>query len=210
MPIVYTQLIPANAAAAGYAEAKELARQTVALYGAVRFAGAGIGAGSCCAAAAVAGPDGFAAALLAGFGPAPFVGGFPQPIYGAALPYGVVAGNSQLAGGGLAVGPLGGHAERAALTAAGNAVLALYHLPGTTNAVIFVELTPCAGCQTWLNGGGGGVANPFNGIINGGGGTTLNVWWRWTYPDGGGVVAMNAFHAMTLPAQLAQINGATW
>ncbi|MEW5928985.1 MAG: hypothetical protein AB1941_16110 [Gemmatimonadota bacterium] len=207
MPVVAYQLVPANAGSPGYAVAKELARQTVAQFGAVRGLGVGIGGGSCCAAVALApaGGAGFpAGAALNAFGPPPGA----LPLYGGALPYGIAYGNSQLAAGGLALGPLGGHAERAALTGAGG--LALYTLPGTNHAVLFVELTPCGPCATWLGGGGGGVANPYNGVINGGGATTLNVWWRWVYPGDGGVPAMNAFHAMTVAAQLAQINGATW
>lgn len=148
------------------------------------------------------------AQVLTGFGGPPFIGGYPLPVFGAALPFSISYGNSQLAAGGLALGPLGGHAERAAITAAGNPGL-LPSSPGN-NGVLFVEFAPCAGCLAWLNGGGGGVANPYNGLINGGGPITLNVWWRWPYPDGGGVAVMNAFHAMALPAQLAQINGPAW
>lgn len=207
MPIAYFQLIPGNAASPGYGDAKELARHTVAQFGAVRGAGVGIAGGSCCAALAVTPNPGAgypAAATMAGFAPAPPV----VPMYGAALPFGIVFGNSQLAAGGLVPILVGGHAERAALTAAGAGGLVLYS-PGN-NAVLFVELAPCGPCQVWLGGGGGGVANPYNGVINGAGITTLNVWWRWPYPDGGGVAAMNAFHAQTLPIQLAQINGPTW
>lgn len=216
MPIVYNQLVPANNGQPGYAEAKELARQTVAQFGAVRFAGAGIAGGSCCAAVALAPAGGAlypAVAALTAFGPPPMgPGGVPLPagvpLYGPVLLYGIAFGNSQLAAGGLDLGPLGGHAEQAALTGAGGN--ALYTLPGT-NAVMFVELTPCLPrCQPWLNGGGGGVANPYNGTINGAGLTTLNVWWRWVYPGGGGLAAMNAFHGQALAAQLADINGAGW
>lgn len=226
MPIVYNQLIPANNGQVGYAVAKELARQQVAQFGAVRGAGVGVGPGSCCAALAVA-PNagvGFAAAnSLAGFAVAA-VGAVPPALWGGALAYSVVYGNSQMAAGGLVMGVVGGHAERAALTAAGNAGLNLY-MVALNQAVLFVELEPCGGCQNWLNGGGGGVANPFNGVINGAGAVTLNVWYRWSYPGppalpaigGGGVplamtgaAAMNAFHGMALPAELAQINGGTW
>lgn len=222
MPIVYHQLDPANAGQPGYAVAMELARQTVAQFGAVRWVGVGIAGGSCCAALALqpAPGVGFPAGHdLAGFGPAPIAGGFPAPIYGAPLPFAIAYGNSQLAAGGLDVGPLGGHAERAALTAAAGS--ALYTLPGSNDAVLFVELTCCGGCQGWLNGGGGGVPNPYNGLINGVGATTLHVWWRWEYPGPGlppgmggvalvgGVPAMNAFHGAALPLQLADIN-ANW
>jgi hypothetical protein len=56
-----------------------------------------------------------------------------------------------------------------------------------------------------LEGGGGGVPNPYNGIINGAGATTLNVWWRWTYTVNG-VANMKASHDDGLQAQLASIN----
>jgi hypothetical protein len=120
-----------------------------------------------------------------------------------------------------------GHAERAALTntqAAGLGLGGLY-MVAPNQAVLYVEMAPCAGCAGWLNGvAGAGVANPFNGIINGAGGVTLNVWYRWSYPGPpalpaigvapalavAGAAAMNAFHAMLLPAELADINGATW
>jgi hypothetical protein len=212
MPIVYHQLTPANAAVVGYAVAKELARQVVAHFEAVRGLGVGIANGSCCAALSVvpAAGAGFGAAQpLVGFGPAPGV----LPAWGApALPYAIVFGNSQIAAGGLAAGAIGGHAERAALTAAvggaGAAGLALYH-PIANQGVLFVELMACVPCQTWLNGGGGGVANPYNGVINGAGLTTLNVWWKWPYPGAGGVAAMNAFHAQNATLQLADVN-ATW
>lgn len=227
MPLIFRQLIPANAGQPGYQEAKELARQQVAQFGAVRGAGAGIGPGSCCAAVAVvpnAGAGYPARAAITGFGPIPHGGVVPPAITGGALPYSVVYGNSQMAGGGLVVGPVGGHAERAALTATGNAGLALY-MPAANQAVLYVELQPCPGCQGWLNGViGTGVANPFNGVINGMGAVTLNVWYRWTYPGppalppiGGapalnvpGAAAMNTFHGLALLAELADINGATW
>lgn len=235
MPVVYHQLVPANAGLPGYAVAKELARQTVAQFGAVRNLGAGVANASCCAAVAItpAPGVGFPAALpLAGFaapfpGP-PYPGAVtpPAPPVAPALPYGIVYGNSQMAAGGLVLGAVGGHAERAALTAA--AGQALHLLPGTTNAVLFVELTPCVPCQNWLNGAGGGVANPFNGVINAGGPTTLHVWWRWAYPTVvppalpagagglmllGGAAAMNTFHSglgWAMAGQLADVNGPTW
>lgn len=219
MPIVFNQLVPANNGQPGYAEAKELARQTLAFYGQVAGLGVGIAGGSCRAAVAVVpAPPAFPAGqAIAGFG-APPPGGLPAPIPGAALPYSIAFGNSQLAMGGLAPGPLGGHAERAALTAAAGQVL--YTIGGGNQAVMFVELTPCGPCQAWLNGGGGGVANPFNGVINGFGPTTLNVWWRWEYPGPGlpvgmggvavlgGLNQMDMWHTLqwVMQGQLADVN----
>lgn len=185
MPVVLHQLLPANAGQPGYNEAKELALQTVAQFGAVRGVGVGVAGGSCCAAVAVT-PSAF----------------YPA---GPGVAFGTIYGNSQIAAGGLALGPLGGHAERCALTAAGGTPL--YLLPGTNDAVLFVELSPCAGCGNWLNGGGGGVPNPYNGTINGAGVVTLHVWYRWAYP--GGVANMNAFHGLTVALQTADIN-ANW
>ncbi len=221
MPLVYNQLLPANAGQPGYAEAKELARQTLAFYGQVAGMGVGIGGGSCRAALAVApaAPAYPALSAITGFA-APLPGFLPQPVTGAILPYGIAFGNSQLAAGGLVLGPVGAHAERAALTAA--AGTPLYVLPGGgNNAVLFVELTPCANCQTWLNGGGGGVANPYNGVINGFGATTLYVWWRWEYPGPalpagmGGVALLGGINEMELwhtwewvmPGQLGDVDG---
>jgi hypothetical protein len=228
MPISYQQLIPANAALPGYVVAQELARQTVEQFGAVRGIGVGIGMNSCCAAVALVPAPGAgfpAAAQLVAYGPAAPPGGPPVAAFGGALPCGIAYGNSQLAMGGLAMGPLGGHAERAALTAA--AGLPLY-VDGGANAVLFVELMPCANCQNWLNGVGGGVPNPYNGVFNAVGGanaTTLNVWWRWEYPAAGiapggiagafvplgGIPAMNQWHGaiMAPPGQLSDIN-ANW
>lgn len=210
MPIVYHQLAPANNGQATYGVAQELARQTVVQFGLVRGIGAGIGNGSCSAAVAIVPGAGFAAVrAVVGFQPG-VIPGPPRPgeptavAYGGGGPlaYSIAFGNSRMAAGGLVNAMVGGHAERAALTAAPGAAL---HVVGGAHAVIFVELTPCAACQAWLNGAGGGVANPFNGVINGGGGTTLHVWWRWEYPAVlpggmgaaialGGVSAMNAFH----------------
>lgn len=191
MPIVQHQLVQANNALAGYGIAKELARQSANQFAAVRGAGANLAGGSCCAALAVA-PNqqlGFAAAQ--------------------GLQYAVVYGNSQMAQGGLVNVLVGAHAERAALTAAGGQGggghgVNLYVVQN--EAVLFVELEPCQGCANWLNGQGGGVPNPFDGIINGQGATTLHVWYRWPYPGGGGVAAMNVFHALALANQLADIN----
>jgi hypothetical protein len=203
MPVVYNQLIPANNALPGYNVAKELARQSVAQFGAVRGANAGIGPGSCCAALAVIPNNAYPAAnALVTF--AVQLNGAVIPVYGGPLPYGVVYGNSQMAHGGLVPQQVGGHAERAALTAAGGIAV---HLQPGNNAVLFVELFPCGPCQNWLNGQGGGMANPyipvFNAVFNA---PTLNVWWRWPYPGGGGVAAMNAFHNWTLQAELNDIN----
>jgi Pyrimidine deaminase len=198
MAIYYYQLTPANSHLTGYTIAKELARQCVAQFGAVRGSGVGIGNGSCCAAVAVVPAQNFPAAQpLTGFG------ANSQPQYGPnQLPYAVVFGNSQLAAGGLDLGPLGGHAERAALTAAGNNNLNLYLL-NNTDAVLYVELTPCNACQNWLAGNGGGVPNPFH-FQN----INLHVWWSFPYPDGGGIQAMQTFHNSTLQNQLTTVN--TW
>lgn len=71
--------------------------------------------------------------------------------------------------------------------------------------------------------GGGGVVNPYNGIINGFGATTLYVWWRWEYPDPalpagmGGVALLGGINEMVLwhtwewvmPGQLIDVN-ANW
>jgi hypothetical protein len=235
MPIAYYQLDRFNGDRPGYAVAKELARQTVGLYGAVCHRRVGIGDGSCCAAVAVvanAGAGYPAQAAPVSGGIVDFVGvavpiARPDerverraflPVYGGDLPNAVVFGNSQLAAGGLVNVEVGGHAERAALTGARG--LALYTLPGTHHAVLFVDLTPCDGCRAWLAGDGGGVANPYNGIINGTGATTLNVWWYWEYGEGWqglgrrrnheGIQAMRAFHALDQPLQLARINGPEW
>jgi len=121
---------------------------------------------------------------------------------GAALPYAIVYGNSQLTRGGLDIDAVGGHAERVALNAANN-----LYLPGN-NAVLFVELTPCGPCQQWL-----ASLQAFQG----GGAPTLNVWWRWEYPDwdaarnlGGkerldGLEAMKAFHALECQQELNEV-----
>lgn len=174
MPVTINQLLPANAALPGYAVAQVLAIQSINQFAAVRGAGVGIGPASCCAAFGVM--------------PTP---DFPQ--IGAPPPFAVTFGNSRVAAGGLDNGPLGGHAERCAITAAGNNGLA-----PIVPAVLFVELAPCAHCATWLAGGGGGVANPYN---FGPAGATLHVWFAFPYPAG--VPAMEAFHNSPLPVQLA-------
>ncbi|WP_426454616.1 hypothetical protein ACP26L_18095 [Paenibacillus sp. S-38] len=198
MTVYYYQLVAANHNQTGYAVAKELAKQTLAQFGAVRGSGVGIGPGSCCAAVAVEPSQNIPAAHpLTGFG------GATTPQYGSTtLPYGVVFGNSQLAQGGLDLGPLGGHAERATLTAAGNYHLQLYLL-NQKDAILYVELTPCSDCQKWLSGGGGGVPNPFNFSTNH---LNLHVWWSFNYPGTTGVDEMNQFHNDTLPNQLTTAN----
>ena len=224
MPIVQNQLIPANAGLPGYAVAKELARQQVAHFGLVRGARVGVGPGSCCAAVAVnpnAGAGFPAVKAVAGFGPIPPGGCVPSVVAGPALPFSVVYGNSQMAPGGLVLGPVGGHAERAAFTNAAGSTL---FMVAPNQAVLYVELTPCGHCTSWLNGAPGtSVPNPFNGVINGVGAVTLNIWYRWSYPGPpalpsigaapplavAGAVAMNRFHSQALPAEFADI-GATW
>lgn len=141
-----------------------------------------------------------------------------SPFYPAIIgqPFGAMYGNSQLAIQAIALGhggaALGGHAERAALSAGaipGLPPVPLYTVvPGIGNlqAVLYVDLAPCLNCQFWLNGLGGGVPNPYNGIINGLGATTnLHVWYRWPFPAG--VAAMIAFHGNLLPAQVGIIAG---
>ena len=142
-----------------------------------------------------------------------------SPFYPAIIgqPFGAMYGNSQLAIQAIALGHggavLGGHAERAALSAGaipGLPPVPLYTVvPGIGNlqAVLYVDLAPCLNCQFWLNGLGGGVPNPYNGIINGLGATTnLHVSYRWPYTPAG-VAAMVAFHGNPLPAQVGIIAG---
>lgn len=179
MPVFINQLTPANAAQPGYATAQVLADQAIRHFDAVRNVGVGIGPASCCAAFAVTPTNHF-----------PAVG---------VHPYGVAFGNSRIAAGGLDQGPVGGHAERCAITAAGNNGL----VPIAPDAVLFVELAPCNGCAAWLaGGGGGGVANPYN---FGPAGANLYVWYAFAYPAGVG--AMAAFHNTTLAAQLVTAAG---
>lgn len=180
MPVFTFRLTPANAGQPGYAIAQTLATETVRHFAAVRSIGVGIGPASCCAAFAVVPAPGF-----------PAVGG---------QPYGVTFGNSRVAAGGLDQGPVGGHAERCAITAAGNN--ALGHI--APDAVLFVELAPCLGCAVWLAGGGGGVANPYN---FGPAGANLYVWYAFPY-DAAGIAGMEVFHNTALAAQLAV--AATW
>jgi hypothetical protein len=181
MPVTIQQLIPANAGLPYYAEAQALALATINQFGAVRGVDVGIGPASCCA--------GFAVAPAAQF-PA-----LPGHAFGATF------GNSRIAAGQLDEGPVGGHAERCALTAAGNNHL-VSAFGGAGAAVLFVELAPCGGCANWLQGGGGGVANPFNFGV---GGQTLHVWYAFPYPAGVG--AMTAFHNTPLAAQQVVVAG---
>jgi hypothetical protein len=179
MPVFINPLIPSNAPLPGYAIAKVLANEAIRHFNAVRPAHAGIGPASCCAAFAVNPTFNF-----------PAVAGHR---------FGVAFGNSRVAAGGLDQGPVGGHAERCAITAAGNNGLD----PMIPHAVLFVELAPCPSCATWLVGGGGGVPNPYD---FGSTGINLDVWYAFSYPDG--VPAMVAFHNMSLDEQLA--TAATW
>lgn len=196
MAIYYYQLNSDNSHLTGYDIAKELARQLVVQYGSVRGTGSGIGSGSCCAAVAVVPTQDFPALR-----PLTGIGANSQPQYGPnPLPYGAAFGNSQLASGGLDLGPLGGHAERAALTAAGNNKLNLFLL-NNRDAVLYVELTPCKKCKDWLTGNGGGVPNPFT-FQN----INLHVWWSYPYPDNGGIKSMHDFHNRSLQDQLKTVN----
>ena len=199
MPVVLNQLVAANAGLAFYLQARALAAATIGHFAPARAA-AGLGPGSCCAgvavvagaAAAVAGPGGG----LVGAGNVPVVPG---------QAWGAIYGNSQMAAGGLALGVAGGHAERAALTAADNHNLALHNFGGN-NFLLFVELTPCATCAAWLNSPG----NPYQPVA----GHTLNVWWRWVLPVANpvdpnhGVFGMYNFHQQPVAAQNAQV--AAW
>ena len=176
MPIFYYDLRPQNAHVPTYGIAKVLAMETARLFGAVRHAGAGIGIDSCCAAFAVY-PD--------------------QQIHAIEnQQFGATYGNSQIAARGLDLGPLGGHAERCAITAAGNYGLT----PLEPDAVLFVELEPCDGCKNWLLGNGGGVENPYD---FGPTGKTLCVWYAFPYP--GGVQAMHDFHNLSVEDQQNEI-----
>lgn len=202
MPVIFRQLTPAHNTEPGYAVAKELARQEVEAFGDVRKATVGIAEGSCCAALAVVpNPSYPAQRSLFSFAKQP--DGTVRPVYNnVILPYGIVYGNSQMAQG-LVQGPVGGHAERAALTKAGG--IPIYLEPGN-NAVLFVELYRCDRCQKWLNGQGGGLENPYIPLFNAVHAlTTLNVWWRWTL-DEPGIAAMKAFHNWDLQEQLDNIN----
>ena len=179
------QIIPGNAGLATYNQAKELAGLVDQQFAAVRGAGAGIAGGSCCAAVAVV--------------PNP-AAGWPaaQSVFGAgALPFAVVYGNSRLLGGGLALGVAGGHAERAALTAANAAGLVLWTTPPPANdAVLYVELPPCVAgpnCNNWL---GLGVPpaplHPYAAAF-GAGLVNLNVWYGLATP-----AAMAVYHGLPL------------
>lgn len=175
MPVIVRHLTPNNALQPGYATAQVLAQETVLHFAAVRGMNVGVGPASCCAALAVQPSHQFPALPGQGFG--------------------VAFGNSQVAAGGLDQGPVGNHAERCALTAAGNNHLAL-----TNPAVMFVELAPCNGCLNWLEGNGGGVANPYD---FGPYGDTLNVWYAFDYPDVN--QALQAFHLLPIDQQQAAV-----
>lgn len=224
MPIEMYQFVGnLNDQRPGYRVAKELAKQTAAQFGAVRGVKIGISLASCCAAVAIKEKLIYKANELNGYIDPPVVqnpqnaGRFQIATFGAPLNYGIVFGNSRIAAGGMDRGDLAGHAERCALTAANGKELFDFDENGkkrkrSQNAILFVELHPCgddenSGCQGWLNGIiGSGISNPYNGIINGDGNTTLHVWWRWTYPEGDGFAQMVDFHRQNLQIQLAQIN----
>lgn len=186
MPVVSagpTQVRPANNAVAMYQAAKELAALVDQQFAAVRFVGVGIAGGSCCAAVAVVPAPNWPAAVSA--------------LGNGALPFAVVYGNSQLLAGGLALGVAGGHAERAALTAANAAGLTLW--TNANNAVLYVELPPCApppinvpNCNAWLGLGGAVPAHPYAGAFMGVV-VTLNVWYGHA-----NVAAMTAHHGLPL------------
>lgn len=177
-----------------YADAKELARQCADQYhlNILPGAGGGIAGGSCWAAVAV-NPDGNFPNLdpINPVGAAPAGGGIHVGVGG--LGFGIVFGNSQMA---MVNGQVnlpgfngGGHAERVAINAAGVGNL---HAPGN-QAVLYVQLAPCAACQNWLN------ALPLGAV-------TLNVYYRFPYP--GGVQTMLAWNNTTRAAKQADI--ANW
>ena len=173
-----------------YAHAREIARLVASQFAAVRGAGAGIAGQSCCAGVAIVpNPPAWPADFNA---------------MGAALPYAVVYGNSRMLAGGLVAGVAGGHAERAALTAAHNEGQVLYRT-AANQAVLYVELLPCiAGhnCHAWLGLGGAAPQYPQAGAFPGVA-VTLNVWYG--HPN---AAAMGVDHALALPAQLGNI--AAW
>lgn len=174
MPVLVNQLSVVNAGLSGYDVAKVLSMAAIQQFAAVRGTGVGIGPASCCASFAVVPAEQF------------------PPLPG--QPFGATFGNSRVAAGGLDQGPVGGHAERCALTAAGNNHLA----PFAQDAVLFVELAPCNGCMAWLIGDGGGVPNPYDFGPNSN--WTLQVWFAFPYP--GGVTNMADFHELPLGNQL--------
>lgn len=200
MPVVYHQFEGRqNDNRHGYTEAKELAKETVRLYGYIRNVHVGIGCGSCCAAIAIK-----------------HIGNLYSTNHG--LPFSMILGNSRLAPSGLASAGyknsqrirFGGHAERAAFTVGEKDHPELYtiqHLPGN-QAVLYVELHPCTACKRWLEGTNyspRGIQNPFKNEINAQGQTTLNVWYRWPHKDNG-VAQMEVFHGLPLEHQLLLIN----
>ena len=181
---------PANAAQARYADARELAAQVDVQFGAVRFSSSGIAGGSCCAGLAVTpAPPNWPAAVSA--------------LNGAALPFAVVYGNSRMMAAGLAVGVQGGHAERAAMTAAANEPLTL-HLDAANAAVIYVELLPCiAGhnCHGWMGLDGVAAQHPYAAAPHlPAAAVTLNVWYGHA-----NAVNMATHHGLTVPNQLLAI-----
>lgn len=105
------------------------------------------------------------------------------------------------------LGPIGGHAERAALNNANNDHLNLY-LPLPNNVVMFVELSPCPPCQGWL----GGATNPYAAAMPG---VNLNIFYRWAYPIARptdpvhGKYGMIEFHSLPIAHQLVEIT-AIW
>ena len=140
MGIFYHQFTAVGAAAQPmHAEAVQLATACAQHFAMIAAWHIGIGNGSCRAAVAVNSP-------------------FYPAIIG--QPFGAMYGNSQLAIQGIALGHggavLGGHAERAALSAGaipGLAPVPLYTVaPGIGNlqAVLYVDLAPCLNCQFWL------------------------------------------------------------
>jgi hypothetical protein len=191
MPIVIRQLVPAQVGAPRYAAAKELARQCADQYhlNVLPGPGGGIAGGSCWAAVAVTPGGGFPNLNpINPAGPVP-AGGNVQPGPGG-LGYGISFGNSQMA---MVNGQVnlpgfngGGHAERAAINAAG---LGNLHAPGN-QAILFVQLAPCPNCQAWLN---ALVLGP----------VTLNVYYRFAYPAG--VQAMLNWNITTRVAKQADI-----
>ncbi|EPJ77580.1 MULTISPECIES: hypothetical protein [Pseudomonas] len=205
MPVVLHQFTVAMGGVMnpGYLEALELARQCATHAHTQALPGAGIAHGSCWAALATVSNPG------AGFPLGNAVAG------GAALPYGVVFGNSRFSiVGAFAVVPgapavgFSGHAERNALVVAGGNGLVPYGLvaPNAGDWVMYVQLHPCQYCLPWLQGaGGGGLLNPFAGLIAGA--QNLHVWYRWAH-NPVGCAAKDTWNGLPLATKLAQIN--TW
>ncbi len=191
----------------GYYVALELARHCVEQHELQRIGGpgGGIADGTCWAAAAVdatqnwPAPRAVDAAGVVGAGLA-------------VLPYSMFFGVSTLARINNMVpvpgaGVITSHAERVALTNVADNNLALYTPAngGQGDAVLFVQLAPCPSCAAWLDGNGGGAANPYNFSANAA--ATLHVWYRWDYP--GGVPNWTLWQADTRANKLQDIN-ANW